>query len=472
MSADEYEAVLFCSDGKIVREMMHAEFEAILDSFVPLQEYAGQEVKAIYVCITPQIKVAAAVYFLIGFDGAGNADAKWNVPLRQLADEGEPGPNLGAGPIRLSCRSQCPVSWHEQHLWDPGMDTDPNDFVILRDVVKRNKLAFKKIELEEEVPMVDEAPEAEAAPAAAAAQSAGQPLILSEDISDSDKVLASSLIQFLRKKLTSEYESEKDDIDKKHRLLLAAQKTQFEDELSKIENDHSVTLRESSEKMQELHNKLTAEQERNEKLAKELDSHAEGAASAQQLFEQKLAESKEVGSNEVELLKENMAAEMQRQIETIHSEFQEQLAAKDMELVYRNEEKQSLDEEVEKLHSERAVLISQGGEQFLNRLRENNVSFVVYHSGAGHINIEMDEIGDYLENPMAFAASKCEVDEETYRLWLKHQDSLACGHMVESKGETCGKKLRPVPHPSQFVPGRSDRCPLHWSFGDDGAAAE
>jgi hypothetical protein len=39
-----------------------------------------------------------------------------------------------------------------------------------------------------------------------------------------------------------------------------------------------------------------------------------------------------------------------------------------------------------------------------------------------------------------------------------------CCEFSAAKGEACGKKLRRVDIPAQFVAGRSDRCPLHWSF--------
>lgn len=216
MGFDRYSAVLFCEKGKITREMMYAEFEAILDSFVPLPEYAGLDVQAIYVEISPQLKVHSAVYFLIGFDGAGHADRKWNIPLQQLAEQGEPGPNLGAGPIRLACRSQCPVSWHVQHLWDPNMNKNPNDFVLLRDVVKRNKLGFKKVaeEVEESAPVVNET----VVPAAAGDLLAA---LTGEGASEADKALSSSLVKFLRQKLSEEGNSEREEITKRQTLLLS-----------------------------------------------------------------------------------------------------------------------------------------------------------------------------------------------------------------------------------------------------------
>ena len=451
MSANQYSCVFICEKGKITREMLHAEFEAILDSFVPLQEYAGQEMKAIFVRISPQLKVVAAVYFLIGFDGAGNADRRWNVPLEQLAEQAGSGPNLGAGPIRLACRSQCPVAWHMQSLWDPNMASEPNDFVMLRDVVKRNKLGFKKIELE-----VDDTPAPEPVKKVAA------PV----DVSDADKSLSADLVQFLRKKLDEEHVSERDEMAKKQRLLLAAQKTQFEDEINKLEESHSEELRTMQQKFHEYHKVLEDQKRQNEKLRGQLETQEQVVADTKELFEKKLAKNKEVGSGQLEAIKQDFANELQRKMDAAAREFKEVLAAKDMELVYRDDEKASLAAEVSKLNAEKARLISQGGEQFLHRLAEYKVSFVAYHQGVGNINIGIEHIGEYLSNPIAYVAHSCKVTEQAYTQWLKHYENPVCQSFSELKGEPCGKPLKAVVNPSQFVMGRSDRCPLHWSFGD------
>ncbi|MCB1615675.1 MAG: chromosome partitioning protein ParA, partial [Pseudomonadales bacterium] len=143
-SEDDYEIVFMKINGRIEKEMMYSEFESILDSFLAYSEFAGQEVQCIYLVVSPQIKIKGAVFFIIGFDGAGNPDPRWNVPLRQLANEGMDGPDLGAGPIKLCCRSQTSVNWADKDLWDPDMDAKPNDFVLIRDVVKRNKLSLQE----------------------------------------------------------------------------------------------------------------------------------------------------------------------------------------------------------------------------------------------------------------------------------------------------------------------------------------
>lgn len=467
MSSNQYAAVFFCEKGKITREMLFTEFEAILDSFVPLQEYAGQEIKAIYVQISPQLKVVAAVYFLIGFDGAGNADKRWNLPLEQLADQGEAGPNLGAGPIRLTCRSQCSVAWYTQSLWDPDMASEPNDFVILRDVVKRNKLGFQKsAQAEEAIEMEIPTPP----PAAARPVVAAVPLQASAGESDAEKILSASLVQLLRKKLDDENAAEREALAKKQRLLLAAQKTQFEDEMNKLGEAHSEELRQMQQKLQEYHQALEEQKKKNEKMEQELVAQEKAAAQSKQLFEKKLAKNQEAGSNQLELIKQDIANEYQRKMDAAVRALKEELAEKNVELMYRDEEKSALEAELAKLNAEKVRLISQGGEQFLHRLAENKVSFVAYHQGFGHITIDIDNIGEYLSNPIAYVSQSCKVPEPVYRQWLVHHENPVCQAFSELKGDICGKPLKSVINPSQFVIGRSDRCPLHWAFGEEGKA--
>jgi hypothetical protein len=454
MSSNQYTAVFFCEDRKITREMFYAEFEAFLDSVVPFPEYAGREIKAIYVQVSPQLKVLAAVYFLVGFDGAGNADRRWNLPLQQLADQAEVGPNLGAGLIRLACRSQCPVSWYAQSLWDPDMVSEPNDFALLCDIVKQNRLGFRKVEAED-------------------IEDAAAPPILSTlpfsgiEASESDKLLAESLVQFLRRKLQEEEVAERGATTKNHRLLLTTQKNQFEDEINLLEEQHSEEVRQMQQKFHESQQVIEEQKRQNKKLQRSLKEQLEALAKTKQLFEQKLAEKQEVGASELDTLKQDFANELKRATENLTHSFNETLAAKNLEILSCNEEKKDRDAEIARLNAERIKLISQGGEQFLQRLAENKVSFVAYHQGSGHINIGIDEIGEYLANPMAYVAHYCKVPESVYRLWLKHHENPVCEVYSETKGATCGKHLKPVLNPSQFVVGRSDRCPLHWTFGEE-----
>src|SRR5690606_15573184 len=125
--------------------MLYSEFEAILDGFIPVPDYAGSLAKAVYLRINSRLCITAAVFFVLKFDGKGMIDRRWNVPLQQLAASAARGPDLGAGPIRLACFSQCPIEWQRKNLWDPQMQPGCNSFVLMRKALKQNRLqlAFK-----------------------------------------------------------------------------------------------------------------------------------------------------------------------------------------------------------------------------------------------------------------------------------------------------------------------------------------
>jgi len=105
------ELVFFWDGENIDKSMMFSDFEATLDGYVGLQVYAGDEKRAAYVQLDEVLQVRAVVLFTIAFDEAGFADRSWNLPLRHMAEIAGRGPDLGAGPIHLVCRSQCSISW-------------------------------------------------------------------------------------------------------------------------------------------------------------------------------------------------------------------------------------------------------------------------------------------------------------------------------------------------------------------------
>ena len=133
------EAVMFFSERGICKQMMFPEFEALLDGVVNMPEFADEQMRAVFVVINPRLLVRSVVLFLLDFDERGEADKGWNIPLRHLAERAGRGPDLGAGPIRLACRSQCPVSWHQMHLWDPNLSSTGNDLALIRDALGKRK---------------------------------------------------------------------------------------------------------------------------------------------------------------------------------------------------------------------------------------------------------------------------------------------------------------------------------------------
>src|SRR5690606_27968736 len=116
--------------------------------------------------------------------------------------------------IRLACRSQCPVSWHQMHLWDPSLVPGKNDLVLLRDAVRRNHLGL----------LVEDEPQS---------VTADRLQMVSEDkwyAADPSKEAADKLAE----KLDQEHRAKTAQLIKQQRLRIASLTQQHEEELAKF----------------------------------------------------------------------------------------------------------------------------------------------------------------------------------------------------------------------------------------------
>jgi hypothetical protein len=98
----------------------------------------------------------------------------------------------------------------------------------------------------------------------------------------------------------------------------------------------------------------------------------------------------------------------------------------------------------------------------LERLAGLGVMFVVYHPGAGHLTIPLQDVSRYQDKPLAYAAAKCFVSEAQYTQWLEHYQQPTCGSLL-SNGSRCGIPLDRIDTPSRFVAGDSNCCSRHKS---------
>lgn len=135
------EAVFFFTDGQVSKEMLYSEFAAVLDGVVPLPHFANTLVTAVYLQFDEQLNVIALVFFLLAFDRAGRVDPNWNVPLREMAARGKPGPRLGRSTPVLVCRTQGPARFHD-HLWEPFGRAVHDPYREMERVLKRNRLGL------------------------------------------------------------------------------------------------------------------------------------------------------------------------------------------------------------------------------------------------------------------------------------------------------------------------------------------
>lgn len=440
------EAVLFFNDHGICKQMLYPEFEALLDNVVHIPEYADRQMRLAYVLINPRLLVKATVFFYLDFDEKGEADRGWNLPLRNLAERAGRGPDMGAGPIRLACRSQCPVSWHQMHMWDPSLVTGNNHLVILRDAIKRNQLGL----LVEEDPAV-------VAPERLQMAAEHQWYAPAEAAREEAEKLAQAMLEEQQQK-TAELLSQQES-----RLSSLSQRHQEEVERLRLSAEEQVKVLQAE--LAALRVGLKREEEINSGLRQELDERVQGFQRGREELTAQLRSIEQQGRDELEELRSQFEGEAQAKVAVVTAQYKEQLAIRDAELSYRNELDRQLQLDNESLRQELAALSAKADDKAaLERLAELGVIFVVYHPGAGHLTIPLQDIARYQENPLAYAAAKCFVSETQYRQWLAHYQQPTCDGLL-SNGERCALPIDRVDTPGRFVEGDSNCCSRHKSLG-------
>ena len=436
------EAVLFFSErGGICKQMFFPEFEALLDGVVNMPEFADQQMRVAYVLINPRLLIKALVFFYLDFDEKGAPDSGWNIPLQALAERAGRGPDLGAGPIRLACRSQCPVSWHQMHLWDPSLTPGNNDLALLRDVVKRNSLGL----LGEDENTQAVAPER--------LQMASEDKWYAADPAQEEAAKATE-------KLDQEQRLKAAQLIKQQRLRISSLTQQHEEELARFKLASDEQSKNLQAQIHGLHQALRQQEEHNAVLKTQLAAQAVSFQTSRENMTEQLRALERDGRSESDSLRAQFECEMQAKIASAVAEYKEQIAIRDVELAYRSEQDTQALQEINRLKRAYAELASHGGDQILERLAKLGVVFVVYHPGAGHLTIPLQDIASYQDNPLAYAAAKCFVSEEQYRHWLAHYQQPSCEASLPS-GERCAIPIDRIDSPSRFALGESNCCARH-----------
>ncbi len=431
--SEHTEAVFFFSGDKIAREMLYTEFEAILDGFVPVPEYAGKTAKAVYVTINPQLQISALVFFVIAFDARGMVDNRWNLPLQQLVEQASRGPDLGGGPVRLVCFSQCPVAWQQPNLWDPQMDPGRNSFVLLRKSVARNRLGLVKYEPEPE----EEKPEGTIAPQEA---------------------------QKLKKALHEHYSQEMRDrlarMLKEQRLRITTLINRHTRKIDGLNREHQERLQAYRDKVKQLQEQNGELTHRLETLKDNFDAQVQKIEGMREYFSHKLKAAHTDENLQLQTLQENYEMELAARVQNATAELEERLGIREMELFYRHQQENNLKEEIARLRQENQTLLERGGGQSLDRLDRAGISFVAFHPGVGQLTVPASEMAAYLDDPETFAAQVAGVAPDLYKGWLTHSREPQCT-ATDAEGHRCGKAVAQVARPADFHPGESDRCPAH-----------
>ncbi len=436
---DIAEAVVFFEEGKVFKEMLYQEFEAVLDRYVPASDLANKSAQAVYLRVNHSLQVTAAVFFTINFDYAGFPDSRWNVPLQHLADISAKGPDLGAGPIRLSCYSQCAIAWQQKNLWNPEITPANNTFVAIKKAIQRNRLGilFEKEKRE---------------PASAAdAKNA-----VTVDLEKLEK----QVTQQLRRRYQQEFRDHVAQLIKDQRLKVATINANHQEALQRLKLTHIQREESSRAEIAKLQRRINEQLKTNQDLKTSLEQQARKVEGIREYFEHKLVSTKNVGSEQLRLLKENFELELETKLSAATQELEERLQMREIELMYRNERESSLHEEIKRLHAENQSLLNNSGDQLLQKLHHAGVNFVAYQPGAGHINIPIEDMATYVDAPTEYAAKRAGVSIKHYKRWLEHYQKPVC-QALKQNGEICGCNIEKVAVPSDFHPGESDRCMNH-----------
>lgn len=473
---ESYEALVFFDGHQICKEMLYTEFEAILDGVVGIPEFADQERRVAYINISPTFHVTGCVLFTLSFGSQGDISRSWNMPLRHLEEVAGTGPDLGAGPIRLACKSQCPIPWHQAQLWDPSLSPAHNDLLAIQKAVARNNLCLVQMDSAPTAandPSANQAPQRSnfangqtAAPAAMANHwstvnfQAGA--VQTPQFSKNNPFhMPTEAGQWVQKSALTEAERKKvADTIRKQRLQISSLKSGHKEKIAELQYQAKERETELNGQLVQQRSMVASLQAQIEALKEQLTAQKMQIEALGVQWEKKLDSQLADKDTEIEHFKNQYKQQQSEQDNQKWAELKEQVQIKEMELIYRDEINKQLREELCELRRDKLRLVDGGADKFLEKLDKIGVSFICYHPGAGHLSIPLEDMVDYIDDPIRYAAKKCMVSTDHYRRWLAHHENPICLCEI-TPGNKCNDVVKRVEVPNQFKPGEHDRCEKH-----------
>ncbi len=452
---ERHELVVFWEAGEISRILLGSDFHACLDGYVPLQVFAGRTLPAIYVELDAALQPIAFVFFEMVFDVAGWAERSWNLPLRHMAEIAAAGPDLGYGPVRLVCRSQNAMSWLNDRLWDPLLQTDRNEFVMtlraIADIAPRLGLRPQSPPASPNVPVLADRVDREPEDQERLWRLEGERDALKRELEERDLRLRTMGAEHAQQMLRQQFEHEQAVaiLQAQHAKLLAQQK------LRKEQNDVL------NGRLEVLQGQLQNSEARSRRAVHDAEADL-------QLQLQRVRQSHEDSLHQtLEQANLRWCEEVSRHEQALQGEIDAERARRlEVDLEWRQRAQELQDQidlkgrEIADLHHALESAASQGAEAFLARLEQLGMNFLVYHAGVGHVSVPVAELASYAGDPLAYAARKSFVALDLYRAWLRHYDDPRCQHELP-QGGCCEARIIRVDSPARFVIGESDRCARH-----------
>jgi hypothetical protein len=413
-----HEAVLFFEGQAVSREMLYAEFEALLDCVVPMRDFAGKEQRAAYVRLDAGLQLSVVVLFLIPFDRDGFPEQRWNLPLRQLAEASQRSSEPDAGGARLATRSHCPLPGWERGLWDVEHGPGGTTLQRMRDRLGMNRLGLDASRMAGEVPQGDmDLPSPESAPAPHAQRH--------QESAPGNQETVLALMQ-------------------QNNLQVSLIREQSQREVGSMQQ----RLAELRQRCEELESARLAAVDDLEKL--------------RVVFQQELEPLRKRLDAEVAEVVRLVAreGELQNTLAQTEESFVAERGVLGSELARQEEQIHSLSTELTALRRDKLRLMDEGADGFFSALKDKNVNFVTFQPGAGHVTIPVDDLSRFLEETEAYVSARCNVSPEHYRRWLHHYNNPVC-QGTSGSGAPCAKPLTKILKPADFTPGLQDRCDIH-----------
>ena len=521
-SQTEYsEVVLLFGKNTVSKQMPFSEFEAILDTYATIPELGGSEVRAAYVVIDYALNITACVLFLVEFSDDGSVNKSWNVPVRHMAEIAAPGPDLGSGPIRLACRSQCPIAWQQNATWDPNMGGAANDFKMMVALIKENRLclatqdpngdkgaansfaADQPIWAAQSVPpqggqqapygapppgwgnyqggpqwggQQQMPPQMQGAAWQAQAQHPAQPWgqqphpgwnqpppQMPQQAVPQHFVQNPEYPSAPRTPKETAARKKTANTLKKLRLRLVTIESAKNKKLAEIQFEREKEAQHYKIQKRRLQSFINSLTEQNSALKEQLSSQKNQICVLEKSVDVKLEKAVEHEEKEIMALKQNFQKRLEEsEVEEI-AHLKEIYQVKQMELLYKEEITNQLREEVVGLRRDKIRLVDSGADGFLNKLDALGLSFINFHPGAGHLSIPLEDMSKYMDDTEAYVAEKCLVSKEVYSKWLAHYNQPVCQCEMRPD-EICGERVLRQQAPSQYIDGETDRCAKHKSL--------
>ena len=393
------EAVLFFDDENIIKEMLLTEFEAVLDNVVGIPEFSGKKYKAAYVTIWRNLTVHIVVLFELTFDKQGHVVKKWNLPLRYLGAQAINGPDLGQGKILLLMRNNCEEQDYRQFLWN----AENNQIEILtaiRDSVKRNKLGL----------YVDHE--------------------------------------------SSRY-STNDNSNRRPSDAMAFSGTQFnEDYQQRLINNIESTLKYKYE------HQIRELEKQHSNIVRQLEIHAVGLQTKIDQFDDQMAEIERKNQKHRDVIVEKYQKRLELKLEDARSELLEIINQNENKIVSIKDQLKQSQELCAQLENSIEPSCKNAVQDILNALINSGVELIVTQTGIGSYSLKLEQIHDFIANPVRFWSQQCGVNQAQYKAWHQHFNDPVCqaGH---NAGCPCNVQLKRIMQPKDFIEGESDMCKKH-----------